>query len=231
MAIWSAPDMWQGGKCFILAGGPSMPRQFGIPEETIKKVMNRELPPAAYSPFLTPVHDSHVIAVNNGYQIGNWIDVLFFGDCAWHLYHRKKLALFPGLKVTCCKNFLNKPIEKSEGIKYLNKKHSLGISDDKSTVFWNNNSGSAAINMAVHFGVKQIVLLGFDMNLDSNGISHWHGSHCKPSEGKKASPFNRHLRGFPQIAEDAKQMGVEILNASPNSAILNFPKVDLKDLL
>ena len=44
-------------------------------------------------------------------------------------------------------------------------------------------------------------------------------------------PFHRHLRGFPQIAKDAKQMGVEILNASPDSAIECFRKVTVKELL
>lgn len=233
MAKWTAPDMWQDGECWIIAGGPSMPRQFGVTEELIRRVMNREENPSAYSPYLSPIHGKHVIAVNNAYQLGSWIDVVFFGDCAWYKTHRKKLAEFPGLKVTSCNRFTNKPKEKSEGIKYLarDKTHRQGISSDKSKVSWNNNSGAAAINLAVHFGAKRIILLGFDMSLDKGKISHWHGSHGNPWEKQKPPPFKRHLKGFPVIAADAKSMGVEIINASPDSAIDDFLKMGVKELL
>jgi hypothetical protein len=232
--LWTAPNLWQDGECFIIAGGASMPRQFGVPEELIQKVFNRIEPPAAYSPYLSSIHNKQVIGVNNAYQIGNWIDVLFFGDCCWHLVHRKKVADFPGLKITCCKRFTKKGKEQMEGIKHLQKdgKHRLGLSPDKQKVGWNSNSGAAAINVAVHFGVKRIILLGFDMNLDDNGVSHWHGSHGAQNDKKrKAPPFNRHLRGFPSIAKDAQALGVEIINANPNSAIDVFPKVALKEIL
>jgi hypothetical protein len=44
-------------------------------------------------------------------------------------------------------------------------------------------------------------------------------------------PFHKHLHGFPEIAKDAKRMGVTILNASPDSAIECFKKVNVKDLI
>ena len=37
--------------------------------------------------------------------------------------------------------------------------------------------------------------------------------------------------GFPEIAKDAKKMGVKILNANPKSAINDFEKVNVKDLI
>jgi hypothetical protein len=228
--------MWEGGTCFVIGGGPSMPRQFGVPEDTVSKVMTGELPPSAYSPFLAPIHVSHVIGVNNAYTIGPWIDAVFFGDCAWYLVHREALAKFRNLKVTCCPRFANKTEKDSEGIKYLPKgggreiegggpKH--GLSGNPSRVCWNHNSGAAAINLAVHFGVKRIVLLGFDMRLDDSNRSHWHGFH----QSNGLATFARHLRGFPAIAEDAKNRGIEILNANSESAIEAFPKVTLKEIL
>ncbi|MEE9356510.1 MAG: hypothetical protein V3U75_13045 [Methylococcaceae bacterium] len=233
MAQWIAPNMWQDGECFIIGGGPSMPRQFGVPGELIRKVVSRKEQPNAYSPYLAPIHDKHVIGINNAYQIGNWIDVLFFGDCAWYRVHRKRIAGFPGLKVTCCKRFTKKAKEEMEGIKHLSKdsSHRHGISSNKSRVSWNANSGSAAINMAIHFGVKRIILLGFDMSLEDNKVSHWHGSHGNPGEKRKPPPFNRHLRGFPAIAQDAKKLGVEIINASSNSSIQNFKKMTMQEIL
>lgn len=226
---WTAPPMWSGGTAFIVGGGPSMPRQFGVPEDTVSKVMAGALPPSSYSPFLAPIHGAHVIGVNNAYQIGPWIDCIFFGDCAWYLVHRQALAMFPNLKVSCCPRFSGRPQKDMEGVKYLAKhggERRYGISDNPSKVSWNHNSGAAAINLAVHFGVKRIVLLGFDMCLEGQ-VSHWHGSHGN----KKPPPFERHLKGFPVIAGDATRRGVEVLNCNSHSAIDSFPKVTLQEVL
>jgi hypothetical protein len=230
---WSAPSIWEGGECIILAGGSSVPYQFSVPENIIQAVMDKVEKPSAYSPFLKPIHNKHIIGINNAYQIGNWIDVIFFGDCAWYLTHQQLLSQFSGLKVTCCKRFANKRKEYCAGIKYLekDKSHKKGISRDKEKVSWNSNSGGAAISLAVHFGVKRIILLGFDMRLNHGKRSHWHGSHGKDGKARRSLPFPRHLKGFPFIAEDAKTMGVEILNASPDSAITEFPKVNIMDVL
>ena len=213
-----------------------MPRQFGVPEELISDITAERQLPSAYSPFLSALYDKHVIGINNAYMLGDWLDVVFFGDYAWYLPHRTELAKWPKLKVSCATKFGgDMPYE---GVKYLekDKKKAFGISTDPTTVCWNNNSGAAAISLANHFGAKRILLLGFDMSLDSNNISHWHGSHTtakrhKPDLKRRLSSFNRHLRSFPDIARDAKFLKIEILNISPNSAIEQFRKVELKEVL
>lgn len=228
---WSIPDMWKGGECWIIAGGPSWLYEFEVPGDIIKSVMSRAKRPSEYSPYLEAIHDKHVIGVNNAYQIGNWIDVLFFGDCSWYNVHRKAIVDFPGLKITSCPN---RTFTKEENIKKLekDKTHKKGISSNNKKVSWNNNSGAASISVAAHLGVKRIILLGFDMAIDINSkYSHFHGSHRKPTEKIKSPPFQRHLLGFPAIAEDAKRMGIEIINASPKSNIDVFPQVHLKELL
>ena len=233
--LWSAPQIWKDGTCFIMGGGTSLPRVFGVPEDIIRNVMVGG-DASAYSQYLAPLHDKHVIGVNNTYKIGTWMDALFFGDCGWYLVHKPALLLFPKLKITCCDRFANKPVESCEGIKYLAKdrKKQRGISDNPSTVAWNSNSGAAAISLAAHFGVRRIVLLGFDMALDSRNMSHWHGSHNPTAavvRRRKLPPFARHMKGFADIAEDALHRGIEILNCSPISAITEFKKVELKELL
>jgi len=226
---WTPPNMWEGGDCFIIGGGASIVSQFGIPQEVVDQVKVNQTMAHLYSPYMKELHDKHIIGVNNAYMLGDWVDCVFFGDCAWYLVHRQNLAKFAGLKVTCCPRFAEKPESRCEGIKYLAKdgSHRYGISEIPTRVAWNHNSGAAAINLAVHLGVKKINLLGFDMCLDEKNTSHWHGSHGN----KNCPPFKRHLKGFPEIAEDAQKRGIEILNTSSISNIEEFPKVELRSLL
>lgn len=205
-----------------------MPFQFGVPEEIVDQVCTGRLFPEAYSPYLSELHDRHVIGINDAYLIGDWLDFVFFGDGSWYLKNRKRLARWGGLKVTCHARFANKPPEDMEGIKVLLKdsKKRHGISDNPRLICWNGNSGAAAISMAANLGAKVIFLLGFDMK--SSKFTHWHGGHLK--KGKKP-PYKRHLTGFPQIAKDAGRRGITILNVNTGSKIDSFPKVTLREAL
>ncbi len=193
---WKAPAMWVEGECWIMGGGYSMPSQFNILQDIVQDVCQGKKFPSAYSPFLTVLHDKHVIGINNAYMIGSWIDVLFFGDGSWYLAHRKNLAKWPGLKVTCTPKFANRKQNKMEGVKYLGKdtKRTKGISGNSKRVSWNGNSGAAAISLAMHFGVKRIFLLGFDMV--ASKYTHWHGSHNKTYtiHPSRFYPHNCHKR-------------------------------------
>jgi len=230
MTTWTVPKMWESGDAWIIGGGPSMPRQFGVPEDTIQDVCSGKQFPAAYSPFLEPIHNKHVIGVNNAYQIGTWIDAVFFGDSSWYLKHRDSLAMWPGIKVSCAPRFGNLPQKKMEGIKFLMKdpQHTKGVTSRLRKVSWNSNSGAAAMNLASHFGAKRLFLLGFDM-MKMGKLTHWHGSHG--NNRQKQLTYRRHLKGFPIIAQDMKAMGVEIFNVNPNSRIDDFPKITLEEAL
>jgi len=228
MPAWKVPKIWEGGECWIIGGGPSVTKQFNVPDDIVQKVLLKELPPSAYSPYLTPIHDKHVIGVNAAFLIGDWIDMVFFGDKGWFIANRKQLAKFPGLKVTCHPKFKSQEFA-PERIKYLqrDRERGKGISPNKGKVCWNGNSGAAAISVAANAGAKRIILLGFDMKLNENNKQHWHGlygtARRKKIEPKKL-PFARHLHGFPMIARDAKERDIEIINACPDSAIDVFPR-------
>jgi hypothetical protein len=229
---WQVPHIWQGGDVWIIGGGPSIPKQFEVPEEVFQSVMKGNSPPSVYSPYMSYLHDKHVIGVNAAYLLGNWIDIVFFGDKSFFLAHEKRLKDFPGIKVSC-----QEYINNNGWCKFVAKdpSHRVGISPNPKMVSWNNNSGAAAISLAVHTGAKRIILLGFDMTLDS-GKQHWHSLYPNSANNQDErrrinTPFARHLLGFPAIAADADRMGVEILNANPNSAIACFKKVTVKELM
>jgi len=80
--------------------------------------------------------------------------------------------------------------------------------------------------------------LGFDMKLNANSDQHWHDLYGRKEAIANRDPrrpfqlpFAKHLMGFQQIARDAKQRGISIINCSPESAITEFPKCNIKDIL
>lgn len=227
--------MWEGADVWILGGGPSVFKQFEIPQSIVDDVISGKQPPSVYSPYMEFLHDKHVIGINVAYKIGPWIDMVFFGDNRFFLYHKKELALFPGLKVTS-----HAKAGSLSWVKHLGKERrkGRGISPNPKTICWNGNSGAAAISVAANTGAKRIFLLGFDMKLDDRNRQHWHNLYVNMMPKHKAKrpnkvrlPFARHLIGFRFIAQDAKERGIEIINVCPNSAIVEFPKVSLKELM
>ncbi len=91
-----------------------------------------------------------------------------------------------------------------------------------------SNSGYQAIELAVKLGAKRIVLLGYDMKVDG-GRSHWHD---EPRQRDFADVAARSmLPHFASLVEPLKALGVEVVNATPGSAIECFPKASLEDAL
>lgn len=227
--------MWDTGECWIIGGGPSMPVQFGVPEDVIEGVFSGELPLSAYSPYLVPIHHRHVIGINAAFLIGDWIDIVFFGDGGFYLANKKEMDVFPKIKVSSGPSIVKR--KDIQGVKYIsrNGSHPAGISPSSNSVSWNLNSGAAAISLAWHLGVKRVYLLGFDMMLGEGGQQHWHCHYSRHKNGRrrdpKKLPFDRHLPGFSAIANDARRMGLEIINVSPDSAIKEFKRVRLSDVL
>ena len=228
---WQVPRMWEGGDVWIIGGGPSMPKQFDIPDEVVRSVLAGTSPASVYSPYMSFLYDKHVIGINVAYLIGTWIDIVFFGDNNFFFQHKEGLAEFPGIKISC-----HSQVEPYKWVKYMPKDaKGRGISDNPKMVCWNNNSGAAAISVAVNAGAKRVILLGFDMKLGETNMQHWHNLYgkgeCLDTRRIQKLPFGRHLRGFSIIMADARKRGVQILNCSPDSAIVEVPKVSLKDLI
>ena len=231
--LWQVPRMWDGGRCIVIGGGPSMPSQFGIPNEVVAKVRDKSDPlgPSAYSSYMEAIHGEHVIVVNNGYLLGDWPDICFFADYGWYRVHRESLAQWPGLKIGACP-----PLQgNSDGVKYLKRlNNSKGFSLKPHLLNWNYNSGSAAINLAIHLGAAQIILLGFDM-CRPEGRSHWHQGHGNEllSDGRPRPLPNyaKWARALTAIAQDAAKLGVEIINCSPGTVITAFPVANIREVL
>jgi hypothetical protein len=169
---------------------------------------------------LAPIHDKRVLGVNNAYMLGDWVDAVFFGDCRWWDWNKETLNKFGGLRITCCQR--SKPFP---GVLHLRRGKSTGIESRPGFISWNRNSGASAINVAYHLGAVRVVLIGFDMKMTGNN-HNWHHYH------KHTPPANiyqnRFLPVFAQIARDARELGLQIINATPDSEIKEFPMMKLE---
>jgi hypothetical protein len=222
--MWQVPKMWEGERCWILGGGVSLPKQLGVPDHIIDQVTSGELSPYVYAPWLEVLRNEHVIGVNMAYVLGDVVDVLLFGDVTFFRRFHQGIRAFQNEKVSVARLGRLFP-EAQLGIKILKKDLRQGINIRQDEVIrWNSHSGGAAINLAALFGVKEIYLLGFDMQADEKGRTHWHHQYTTAT---KPSLFKSFQRSFQFIARDAKKLGIKIVNVNPDSAITQFPKVSL----
>jgi len=205
-SIHKIDRVWPDSDVYILGGGPSLNNA------------NLDL-----------IHDKHVIGVNNAYTLGDWVDVCWFGDARWYGWHCEALKSFKGMIYHCANRIKGQRIDR---VKRVGRGKSQGLDRRPEYVAWNRSSGASAINLAYHLGAKRIILLGFDMRkriVDGEERQNWHKDH--KVVGAKANPYPRFLQVFRLINIDAKKLGVEILNATPNSSIKDFPIVDLESVV
>jgi len=81
-------------------------------------------------------------------------------------------------------------------------------------------SGYAALNIAILKRAAMIVLLGFDYSGDA-GAFNYHRSYSWGSANEALWPI--WARRFDAAAQVCRALGVEVINASPTSAVTSFP--------
>lgn len=216
---WSVPPMWRGETVFCVASGPSL------------RDMN-----------LSRLKGRRVLVVNDNYLRCSWADLLYFCDHKWWVWHstkpefRGQFAAFKGLKVT-----MDRRVHDADpSIKWVadggwNEGQSLVGLDTRLTHLRNGrNSGYQALHLAVHLGAKRIVLLGYDMKFGTGGACHWFGEHVdEMGQERKTAPTTiaAWAKNFETLVEPLAERGVEVLNATPGSAIACFPRTSLADCL
>lgn len=111
------------------------------------------------------------------------------------------------------------------GINWVLGASALGLGLDR--VHFGGNSGYQAINLAFLWGAKRIVLLGFDCK-PVEGKHHWFGQH--PQGLIQRQPYDLWLAKYPQLAQDLKREGVQVINCSPDTALTCFERATIDSL-
>ena len=182
---------------------------------------------AATGPSLTPAvadrcrgHDA--IAVSDAWRLMPWAPVLYSCDAKWWRYHRG-CPDFRGEKWTAHGAGNDKQdIAATYGLRCVAGAQGAGFSRRQDVIHYGSNSGFQALNLAILFGAARIVLVGFDMQ-----GRHFFGAHPHPLVNSDPRRFVRHFeRAVPSVPA-----GVEILNATPGSALTCFRAASLDEAL
>lgn len=163
-----------------------------------------------------------VIAIGNTGELAPWANILYSCDPTWWRAYGDRFAAFKGRKVALHQYGLP---EEVEAIQYRN---APGLGTDR--VHTGNNSGYQAINLAFLEGAKRIVLLGYDMQ-HTGGRHHWHADH--PRHLGNFNPGMPELcrPKFTPLAADLARAGVEVVNASRETALTCFTRQPLAEVL
>lgn len=185
---------WEGQTAFIIGGGPS------VAEQDLSALAGRR-----------------VIVVNSSYEAYPGADALFFGDHRWWQVHACRLENFPGRIYSCA--------AASAGRRLLKLRRVVpppGLAEDRDAVASQRTSLHGAMNLAVHLGVRRIVLLGADMGRDASGRSHHHSPHQWANRPGNET-WDVQMAQFRFIVAPLAARGVEVINASPVSRIPWWP--------
>jgi hypothetical protein len=200
--IWAPEPQWLGRTVFLLGGGPSL-RDFKVQRLKGKTVM----------------------AVNSSCHAAPWADILFFTDYNWMQAHLDIVKAWKGLVVTPSSHAKTVLGDRIRRIQLVNRPDFSRPGE--LTLKFGRSSGHTAISLAVALGAARIVLLGYDMRR-VDGRSHHHDDYLNTTDALYERDFIPWFKGW---NEAAQARGIEILNATPGSALLEFPLVSIEDVL
>lgn len=216
------PDgAWRGKPCFVVGGGPSL-HDFEWPLLKGRRTIGINRAFEKFDPTIIFSMDTRFL---------NWLqkdkyDVMPDGAGA-----KEKFRCSQAYKVWLATYRLELPPEFF--IVLVKGNYELGL---KAFTFsmeeglgHGNNSGYAALNLAVCLGADPIYLLGFDCNHDVKfGRTHWHSGH--PLEQKR-STVRDFIPFFNRAAERLRHTDFHVVNLNPGSALECFPKQAPKEVL
>jgi hypothetical protein len=167
----------------------------------------------------------NILAVSDAYRLLPFADVLYSCDERWWTVHKgcpdfagEKWSSHGGAKK-------NDKISASQkyGLNLVAGQDKEGFSPDPGIIHYGSNSGFQAVNLALLMGARQIVLVGFDMK-----GSHFFGKH--PAPLRNTSNYVNFIAAFKRAAKTLPA-DVEIINATPGSALTCFKRQTLDDAL
>lgn len=177
--------------------------------------------------------DVVAFGVNDAYKIVPYLDVIYACDPGWWDYHTNPahgndawvLDYLTGNK---SHGFWTQDegSAKKYGLCHIPGSGNSGLYDkDRTHIHFGSNSGFQVINLALHFGISEMLLLGYNMQ-SVNGERHFFGEH--PKGLSRGSNYQRFCSEYDAIQKPYRS---RIVNCTENTALTAFRKGELKDEL
>lgn len=91
------------------------------------------------------------------------------------------------------------------------------------------SGGFQALQLALRWGARRVILLGIDCGPDARGARHWHLDHDAGLSNPVAETFAAWEKAFDGLAPTLK--GVNVVNVGTLARLRAFPIVPLEDAL
>jgi hypothetical protein len=196
---------WDGGTAIVAAPGPSLTKEVAA-----------------------ACRGHRIVAVQDAYRLLPFAEALYGCDAKWWDHHGDCDG-FAGEKWSSHEDGTNDKRQQFLRLRLhiVAGRGGKGFSVDPHCIHYGCNSGFQAVNLAILFGAARIVLVGFDMR-EVNGKRHFFGDH--PPGFTRVSDYRQFISAFEEAAK-AMPDGVEIVNATPGSALECFPMAELSEAL
>ena len=196
------PRLWPTSTFLLLASGPSL--------------CNEDL--------ATVAAQSHVktLTINSTCHVFPDTDVIFAPDPKWWIWNPTAVELV-GFKYG-----LGQQGQFDARVTALDWTGTEGLERSPDAVRTGGHGGYAAINLAVHLGASQIILLGYDLAPSPvTGQHHHHADH--PDRSHPNYAYRRAV--YHTLVQPLADRGVVVLNASRWTTIDAFPCMSLIEAL
>jgi hypothetical protein len=163
--------------------------------------------------------DKHVITINNAaFKLPN-AKYVYFCNRDWFEKWKYELRAHKGIVIQGSVPTDSNNVVHELWVERWAFVDGFGLTTKHGCLIPGGNSGYAAINLAVQLGYKKIYLLGYDMKHDGDR-ANYHDDHLWHSSKES---FPGWLRRFEDLVQPLKDLGIQVVNLTPNSDLKVFP--------
>ena len=175
-------------------------------------------------------------ACNRAYELAPDAKLFYAVNLAFWNHYWTDLSRLPAEKWTT-----NREAADKYGLNWIAEKNAPGLSTDPSVIHHGHGSGFSLVSMAHMKGYKRIILLGYDLQYaaDYNGRARHIGSTPRHFFGEYPASMQHwpsvkvqggvHVELVDLYRSVAEQGLVEVINATPGSAIDCFERRDIEE--
>lgn len=171
-----------------------------------------------------------VIAIKQNIDLCPWAHVVYGCDRPWWDF-RRGLPEYAGLKLCFVKTSYPdvRTVKIAAGGRDKTYSDNLHF-DEIGTIGGGGNSGFQALNLALQWGARKIILIGYDLT-DRSGV-HWYGRNNWAMANNPDDPqLGKWAANFDRTAPAIVKLGADVVNVSEYSRITAFRKGTIEQAL